>query len=100
MKTSFAKTFLDLSNGEDSRDLIYPDRKTLRKIIKDDNSDIDKEQVFVVTPYQQDFQSEKMSTLLVNKELKNKYDQIHLKIDEEKNKLLRELKKLSGLRDT
>ena len=30
MKTSFAKTFLDLSNGKDSHDSIFKSRKTKR----------------------------------------------------------------------
>ena len=99
MKTSFAKTFRDLSNGEDSKDLIFPDRNTIREIKKEDGSDVTKDEIFVVEPYNEDFNSEKMSTLLVNKELKARYDEIHLKIDGEKDRLLKELKILSGLRD-
>lgn len=99
MKTSFAKTFVDLRNGEISKDLIFQDRKTIREIKKEDGRDITKEQVFVVEPYNADFNSEKMSTLLVNKELKGRYDEIHLNIDKEKDNLLKELKLLSGLRD-
>src|SRR3989344_3210247 len=99
MKTSFAKTFKDLSLGLDSKDLIFPERETSREIKKEDGSDVTNEEVFVVEPYNENFNSEKMSTLLVNKELKGKYDEIHLKIDEEKDRLLKELKNLSGLRD-
>ena len=32
MKTSFAKSFKDLSNGQDSKDNIFPDRITERNI--------------------------------------------------------------------
>ncbi|MBE7446673.1 MAG: hypothetical protein HS132_16165 [Planctomycetia bacterium] len=99
MKTSFSKTFKDLSIGVNSKDLIFPNRETIREIKKEDGRDITKEQVFVIEPYNADFNSEKMSTLLVNKELKRRYDEIHLKIDKEKEKLLKELKTLSGLRD-
>lgn len=99
MKTSFAKTFKDLSLGLNSKDLIFPERETIREIKKEDNSDVAKEEIFVVEPYNENFNSEKMSTLLVNKELKSKYDEIHLKIDEEKDRLLKELRNLSGLRD-
>ena len=99
MKTSFAKTFDDLSNGVDSKDLIFPSRETIREIKKDSDNDIAKEQVFVIEPYdKEDFNSEKISTLLVNKELKKLYDEIHIKIDDEKDRLLKELKFLSGLR--
>ena len=99
MKTSFAKTFIDLRNGTKSKDLIFPDRETICEIKKEDGSDVTKEEVFVVEPYNETFNSDRMSTLLVNKELKGKYDKIHIKIDEEKETLLKELKTLSGLRD-
>jgi energy-coupling factor transporter ATP-binding protein EcfA2 len=39
-----------------------------------------------------------MSTLLANKELREKYDNVHLKFDEKKELLVKELKPLSGLR--
>ena len=68
MKTSFAKTFKDFSNGVNSKDLIFSNRKTIREIKKEGNNDIAKEQVFVIEPYNEDFNSEKISTLLVNKE--------------------------------
>ena len=98
MKTSFAKTFRDLSNGVDSKDLMFPKRKTVREIKKEDNSNIVEKEIFVVERYMEDFNSEKISTLLVNKKLKNKYDKIHIKIEEKKDRLLKELKILSGLR--
>lgn len=99
MKTSFAKTFEDLSFGRISKDLIFPERITVREILKDNATEIKKEEVFVIEPYKEDFSSDKMSTLLVNKDLKSKYDNIHIKIDEEKDKLLKELNVLSGIRD-
>ncbi len=86
MKTSFAKTFKDLSDDVPSKDLIFPNRETTREIKKENDNDISSNQVFVVEPYNENFNSEKMSTLLVNKELKSKYDEIHIKIDEEKER--------------
>jgi hypothetical protein len=98
MKTSFAKTFIDLSNGEDSEDLIFLNKVTVREIKKEDDSNVAGEEVFVVESYNEDYKSEKMSTLLVNKELKNKYDEIHKKIDKAKDDLLKKLKQLSKLK--
>lgn len=95
MKTSFAKTFQDLAKGVESKDLIFPQRITVRDIKKEDASDLKSEEVFVMEPYNQDFSSEKMSTLLVNKPLKKRYDEILSNIDEEKDRLLKELKKIS-----
>jgi hypothetical protein len=98
MKTSFANTFMDLSNGVESQDIIFKGRKT-KRVIKDENDvDISNEQVFVIAPYNREYKSKKISTLLVNKELKEKYEQIHLNIDEKKELLFKELKPLSGLK--
>ena len=99
MKTSFAKTFKDVSSDLASKDLIFTERETIREIKKDDGTDIQSSEVFVIEPYNENFNSAKISTLLVNKELKGQYDSIHLKIDEEKEKLLKELRKLSGLKN-
>ncbi|MDD3120613.1 MAG: hypothetical protein PHF46_04345, partial [Candidatus Gracilibacteria bacterium] len=89
MKTSFAKTFKDLSKNQNSKDLIFPERITTR-IIKD-NNDINllPEEIFVIEPYNEQFNSDKLSTLVVKKELKEKYDTIHKTIDEAKDNLLK-----------
>lgn len=96
MKTSFAKTFDDYSKGRDTKDLAFPERETLREI-KADDQDISPENIFVIEPYNGDYESEKISTLLVNKDLKKNYDEIHKDIDKSKNELIKKLKQLSGL---
>ncbi|HEX9804893.1 MAG TPA: hypothetical protein VGA67_04375 [Candidatus Dojkabacteria bacterium] len=98
MKTSFAKTFIDLSEGVASKDLIFPERKTVRDIKDENGQDIDPLEVQVIEPYNENYNSEKVSTLLVNKELKDKYDSIHKTIDIHKDSLLGALVTLSGLR--
>jgi len=99
MKTSFAKTFNDVSNGATSSDMMFSKRETTRELKNEDDKDISEKEVFVIEPYNQDFRSEKISTLLVNKALKENYDRTYLNIEAEKDKLLIELKSLSGLRD-
>lgn len=98
MKTSFANTFMDLSNGVKSKDLIFKERNTERIINDENNAEISSEQVFVIVPYDKEFKSKKISTLLVNKELKKNYEQIHFNIDEKKELLIKELKPLAGLK--
>jgi len=98
MKTSFARTFQDLSNGDDSMDLMFPDRETVREIMDEAGNFLNEDQVFVMEPYQEEFEPEKMSTLLVKKELKEKYDKIHLEIDMKKEELLKRLKSSSGFK--
>jgi ABC-type Mn2+/Zn2+ transport system ATPase subunit len=97
MKTSFAKTFKDLSNNQNSKDLVFPDRETIRSIKDENNNDLLSEEVFVIEPYNEQFNSDKLSTLVVKKELKYKYDTIHQTIDKAKDDFFKKLKQLSGL---
>lgn len=98
MKTSFAKTFRDISNDCSTKDLMFPERNTVRIVVDENDTPLEKNSVFVIDPEDAEFKSEKMSTLLANKELREKYDNVHLKIDEKKELLVKELKPLSGLR--
>ena len=98
MKTSFAKTFKDISNNAETQDLIFPERKTKRQVKDESNSDITGEQVFVIEPYNESFKSEKLSTLLVNSKLKEQYEKIHSEIDDKKETFLKELKSISGIK--
>lgn len=98
MKTSFARTFNDLSTGQDSKDLMFQNKETVRDIADENGNSINGDHIFVIEPYKEDFEPEKISTLLVKKELKEKYDKIHSEIDNKKEKILKELKPLSGLK--
>lgn len=98
MKTSLAKTFTDLSQGELSKDIIFPNRKTVRNITDENGKRIEKENIFVIEPYNESFDSSKANTLLVNAQLKTKYTEIIESIEKKKEKLVQGLKSLSGLR--
>jgi len=98
MKTSFANTFMDFSNSQPSKDSIFTARDNKRIITDENGSDLEAEEVFVIEPYNQSFKSQKLSTLLVNKELKEKYDEIHLNINAKKEALTKELISKSGLK--
>lgn len=98
MKTSFAKTFMDFSRQRETQDLIFPDRRTTRTITDENQTPISHEQVFVIEPYNEGYNSEKVSTLLVNKDLKKRYDEILSTIDNHKEQLIKELKAASGLK--
>lgn len=97
MKTSLAKTIQDLSEGKDSTDRIYPDRETIREIQDQEANDISSENVFVIQSYDKGYKSDRISSLLVNSDLKGEYDKIFQDIGEKKDSLLRALKKVSGL---
>ena len=97
MKTSFAKTCKDYSDNKTTIDIIFPERITLREIKNESGVDIPAEKVFVIEPYLEKYKSDKLSTLLVNKELKDRYEEILEAIDKEKSNLILKLKQLSGL---
>ena len=98
MKTSFAKTFKDHSAEEVSRDRIYADRATKHSIVDQDGKDIPANSVFVIEPYDVEYQSGRVSTLLVNNTLKAEYDAILKSIQNKQTSLIAKIKKTSGLR--
>ena len=98
MKTSFAKTFHDLSNGSDSKDMMNDTKHSIREIKDENGNDIIKENVFVIEPHRDDYNSDKIPLLLVDQRLQKKYADIYQKIDEAKNNLLKELSRCAGIR--
>lgn len=99
MKTSFANVFDDYSKDLESKDLIYRERISSRRITDANENNIARDSIFVIRPLESSYKSDKMSTLLVREELRKKYAEIHEKIDIEKEKLIRELKKASGIKN-
>ena len=98
MKTSFARTLHDLSNGSDSRDIMDDTKHSIRKIKDESGNDIIKENIFVVKPHRNDYNSDKIPLLLVDQRLQEKYADIYQKIDGAKNNLLKELGRCAGIR--
>ena len=98
MKTSFAKTFKDLSENKQSQDRVYPDRKTTREITDENGTSLNSDEVFVVEPYDESYESSRLSTLLANKELKSEYDEILTGIENRSTELVALLKQTSGVK--
>lgn len=71
MKSSLSRTFKDLSEDKDSKDRIYKDRITKRVITDENNADFANESIFVIESFVPTYESQRISTLLVNKELKD-----------------------------
>ncbi|GHT65426.1 hypothetical protein FACS1894110_07260 [Spirochaetia bacterium] len=97
MKTSFSKTFSDYSKSIASKDAVFDERINKREIIDETGVPIPMESIFVIEPYNQDYNSEKTSLLLVNPEIKSKYDEALDKIDIQRKEVVKELQQLSGL---
>jgi hypothetical protein len=100
MKTSLAKVFTDVSLAQKPKDAIFPQRPTQCSVTNDSGMPMDQEHIFVVNPYEDEegFSSTRIATLLVNEELKHKYESIHASIDKAKTALLSSIGETAGIR--
>ena len=99
MKSSLALTFKDLSNGQQPKDRIFPDRVTVAEVTDENGADVENDRVFVVLSYDEEFgPSEKTCTLLVDPKLRSEFAELQVRIDEAKQALLGLLKQQSKSR--
>jgi energy-coupling factor transporter ATP-binding protein EcfA2 len=97
MKTSLAQTFKDIREDADSQDRVFPDRKTIREIADEIGKNLLKENIFVVSPYDEEYgHTEKTSTLLVDSKLRKEYEQLLQQVETSKQVFLENVKKQSG----
>jgi len=96
MKTSLAKTMIDLSKGNEPSDLAFPERISIFEVTLNGDP-IEPESIFVVKSYDEDYSSGEVSTLLANVDLKKKYEDVHKDIGNAKKDLDKKLRSLSGL---
>ncbi len=97
MKSSLARTFKDVADGELSKDRIFPARVCSRKIVDEIGVDLPPECILVVEPYDAVLgHTEKTSTLLVDSKLRQEYEQLHIDIKKSKDVFLKALKEQSG----
>lgn len=93
MKSSLAQTFKDVAEGRDSRDRIFPDRKTKRIIVDESGAELAADSIVVVLPYDEEVgQTEKTSVLLVNSDLRREYEALHEEIETAKTTFLAAMK--------
>ena len=93
MKTSFARTFSDLSRGQPSTDRVFPERLSSRSITDQDGVALAPEQVVVIVSYDEEMgPTEQTSTLLVDKVLRSEYADLQRGINEAKTELVTALK--------
>lgn len=95
MKSSFAKVFDDYSKGNQSEDLIHTYKQSDVNITSENGEILDPNSVFVIHPYDRKYKSDNMSSLLINENLKRKYDLINNELEDKKKKLISELQKTS-----
>lgn len=96
MKSSFAKTFEDISLEKVSEDRIFSERVNHRSALVD-NRDILKEEVFVINRMQ-DADFKEASTILANETLKTEYDTINIRLNDTKKDFLKTIQPYFGLK--
>lgn len=94
MKTSFAKTFEDISNSEEPQERVY--RHTPEYDIRVDGKEIEPDEIFVIKSFADDYTPDKLSILISDDKLAKDYAAIIKSIEVQKTSLIKELKKLSG----
>lgn len=99
MKTSFAKTFLDVANGHDSVDDIFSERVSERSITVDGTSELCQNDVVVFLSYDAELgPTAATSTLLVNSTLRKEYESLQHELLSARDQLLAAVKKRAGTR--
>jgi len=97
MKSSLAQTFKDIAEGKKSQDRIFPARTNIRKVTDENGAELPQESVLVLPPYDELFgNDEKVSTLLLNNNLKKEFQQLHADIDKSKAAFLKAMRDQSG----
>ena len=94
MKTSFSNTFKDISNGSLPKDRITNENGTYD--IKINGVNVKKEEILVVESLDEKFGCRNISKLLVNDDLRKKYEKLTKEIEEKKEIFLKELKQIAG----
>jgi hypothetical protein len=96
MKSSFAKTFEDISLDKLSEDRIFNERVNHRSALVD-GRDILKEEIFVINRMKEaDFIE--ASTILANNTLRTEFDQINIKLNETKKDFIATIQPHFGLK--
>lgn len=99
MKTSFANTFDCIAKGENPKDRLYQSRNTICEIIID-GAEVDKNSILVVNAESSSFdKSDRISSFLASKELKDKYDAIYSELNSSKDEFIKKLKTVSQSTD-
>ena len=94
MKSSFARTFLDYSRGQDSSDHVFPERETRRGIMDETGNEPDAANVAVFLAYDEQYAPDKYATtLLVNAPLREEFETIQKSLSKIQIELVAALKK-------
>lgn len=96
MKSCFAQTFKDIATSSDSRDRVFPTRKTRRDVVDEAGKPLESDAVLVLPPYDEFFGgTDKTATLLVDASLRKEYERLFSDIEKTKGSFLKAMKSQS-----
>ncbi len=99
MKSSLAETFRDVAAGKQSKDRVFPNRRSLRMIEDEDGGPLPSETIMVIRSYDEMLGcTEETATLLVDQQLRAEYESLHASLNRLKKEFLDALKEQSGSR--
>jgi len=84
MKTSLAKVFKDISQSKEPGDVLFPQREPECNVIDETGNPLNPLHILVVDSYDDSYRSDRMSTLLVDEELRKQYESIQKSIESSK----------------
>ncbi|MDP0506857.1 MAG: hypothetical protein Q7K47_06425 [Fusobacterium sp. JB019] len=94
MKTSFAKTFKDIMNGQMPKEQIKGSDGEYSLIT--DEGELDAEKIFVINSYEETYQCKNLSKLLLKNEIKEEYDRLVKEIETAKDVFLKKVLETFG----
>ena len=98
MKTSFAKTFRDVSASVMPKDLVDANARVVCEI-KSDGTLIDSAKIYVANPEEDVDSADSITSLMASDSLKERYENIRKELDSKKKIFLKKLKDLSKSSD-
>lgn len=97
MKTSFARTFRDFANGEETVDHVFPNRGSSRSITDENGQSPDPNDVAVILSYDEELgPTESTSTLLINAALRKEYEALQEELLDARDALITALAAQAG----
>lgn len=98
MKTSFAKSFKDVSSSVMPKDMVDNNARVTCEIKCDDNP-IDPAKIYVANPEENIDSADSITSLMASDRLKEKYENIRIVLDAKKKTFIKKLKELSKSTD-
>lgn len=96
MKTSLYNTIYEYKDGQETKDNFFPKRISTRIIEDENNLSIKPESIIAIGNDDYDVSNDKVTALLINNDLKKKYDSLVSTLDKQYKQIAKIIKSISG----